>query len=161
MRLRGMLAHESRHVLRRRAFSALWPSQHADSHAFSTQAASATRAAAEAGSHMRQERIRLDGSIATAAAASAPPQPLTTPHAAMPTPAPARPPGLPAAAPVAPPMTREQLQALVDVVQASQRVVVLTGAGCSTESNIPDYRCAHATPLTWNANLVAAAPVWI
>ena len=32
------------------------------------------------------------------------------------------------------------MNALVDLVRASERLVVLTGAGCSTESGIPDYR---------------------
>jgi hypothetical protein len=32
------------------------------------------------------------------------------------------------------------LEQLVDLIQAAQRVVVVTGAGVSTESNIPDYR---------------------
>jgi NAD-dependent SIR2 family protein deacetylase len=33
-----------------------------------------------------------------------------------------------------------QLDALVEFVQRSRRLLVLTGAGCSTESGIPDYR---------------------
>jgi len=32
------------------------------------------------------------------------------------------------------------VNALVDLLRASERLVVLTGAGCSTESGIPDYR---------------------
>lgn len=32
------------------------------------------------------------------------------------------------------------MNALVDLIRASERLVVLTGAGCSTESGIPDYR---------------------
>jgi len=32
------------------------------------------------------------------------------------------------------------VNALVDLIRASERLVVLTGAGCSTESGIPDYR---------------------
>jgi hypothetical protein len=51
-----------------------------------------------------------------------------------------RPPGLPAAAPTAVPASRQQLDQLADLIQSSRRVVVITGAGCSTESNIPDYR---------------------
>jgi hypothetical protein len=51
-----------------------------------------------------------------------------------------RPPGLPAAAPAAVPASRQQLDQLADLIQSSRRVVVITGAGCSTESNIPDYR---------------------
>lgn len=51
-----------------------------------------------------------------------------------------RPPGVPAAAPAAPPMSQQQLSNLVDLIQSHRRVLVVTGAGCSTESNIPDYR---------------------
>lgn len=51
-----------------------------------------------------------------------------------------RPPALPAAAPAAAPISRAQLDQLADMVQSSRRVMVITGAGCSTESNIPDYR---------------------
>jgi len=51
-----------------------------------------------------------------------------------------RPPGLAAAAPVAPPLPAERLEELVDLITASKRVLVITGAGVSTESNIPDYR---------------------
>jgi hypothetical protein len=51
-----------------------------------------------------------------------------------------RPPGVPIAAPPAAPITQQQLEQLVDMIVGAQRVVVLTGAGCSTESNIPDYR---------------------
>lgn len=35
------------------------------------------------------------------------------------------------------------LDALVDLLSASRRLFVLTGAGCSTESGIPDYRDAE------------------
>eukprot|EP00878_Enallax_costatus_P008999 GHUV01009411.1.p1 GENE.GHUV01009411.1~~GHUV01009411.1.p1 ORF type:complete len:245 (+),score=42.24 GHUV01009411.1:315-1049(+) len=51
-----------------------------------------------------------------------------------------RPPGLPSAAPAAPPITQQQLSHLVDLLQNHRNVLVITGAGCSTESNIPDYR---------------------
>lgn len=51
-----------------------------------------------------------------------------------------RPPGVPVAAPAAAPISHQQLEQLVDLIQGAQRVVVVTGAGCSTESNIPDYR---------------------
>jgi hypothetical protein len=51
-----------------------------------------------------------------------------------------RPLGAPAAAPAAPPIDRQQLEQLVHLIQSSKRVTVITGAGCSTESNIPDYR---------------------
>ena len=51
-----------------------------------------------------------------------------------------RPPGLAPAAPVAPPIADDQLERLVDLIASARRVVVITGAGVSTESNIPDYR---------------------
>jgi NAD-dependent SIR2 family protein deacetylase len=38
------------------------------------------------------------------------------------------------------PATAPELNALVALVQRSERLLVLTGAGCSTESGIPDYR---------------------
>jgi len=34
----------------------------------------------------------------------------------------------------------EQLQRLIELVHRSQRILVVSGAGLSTESNIPDYR---------------------
>ncbi|EFJ45365.1 hypothetical protein VOLCADRAFT_63648 [Volvox carteri f. nagariensis] len=43
-------------------------------------------------------------------------------------------------APVAPPATDAQISELVSAFQDSKRLVVLTGAGCSTESGVPDYR---------------------
>ncbi|KAK9837419.1 hypothetical protein WJX81_001137 [Elliptochloris bilobata] len=43
-------------------------------------------------------------------------------------------------APPAPPVSAAQLEQLVDFVHSSRRLLVLTGAGCSTESNLPDYR---------------------
>ncbi|KAL6749420.1 DHS-like NAD/FAD-binding domain-containing protein [Haematococcus lacustris] len=43
-------------------------------------------------------------------------------------------------APVVPPMPQWQLEQLVDLVASHSRVVVLTGAGCSTEAGVPDYR---------------------
>ena len=52
----------------------------------------------------------------------------------------ARPPGLPETAPVAEPISDRDLRTLVDWVSSCRRLVVLTGAGCSTESDIPDYR---------------------
>ena len=43
------------------------------------------------------------------------------------------------------PVRREQLERIIDFIESSSRgqgqsVVVISGAGCSTESNIPDYR---------------------
>ncbi len=81
-----------------------------------------------------QDRIAKDGSLVsgslTAAAGAAGPQDGR------------RPAYLPPTAPVMPPISEEQLQGLVDLVTGSRRLVVLTGAGCSTESAIPD--CARA-----------------
>ena len=51
-----------------------------------------------------------------------------------------RPSWLPETAPLVPPISQHQLDALADLVQSARNVVVLTGAGCSTESAIPDYR---------------------
>lgn len=44
------------------------------------------------------------------------------------------------AAPPAPPLSPEDLAALVGFVASASRLVVLTGAGASTESGVPDYR---------------------
>eukprot|EP01025_Chloroclados_australasicus_P069562 TRINITY_DN9837_c0_g1_i2.p1 TRINITY_DN9837_c0_g1~~TRINITY_DN9837_c0_g1_i2.p1 ORF type:complete len:399 (+),score=35.88 TRINITY_DN9837_c0_g1_i2:60-1199(+) len=44
------------------------------------------------------------------------------------------------AAPIAPPIMLTDLEKLVKIIQENKRVVVLTGAGVSTESDIPDYR---------------------
>ena len=54
--------------------------------------------------------------------------------------APSRPPGLPDTAPVAHPISQQDLRRVADWVASRRQLVVLTGAGCSTESNIPDYR---------------------
>ena len=51
-----------------------------------------------------------------------------------------RPAGIPATAPATDPISNSQLAELVDFVTGCKRLLVLTGAGCSTESNIPDYR---------------------
>ena len=51
-----------------------------------------------------------------------------------------RPSWLPETAPLVPPISQHQLDALADLLQGARNVVVLTGAGCSTESAIPDYR---------------------
>jgi hypothetical protein len=51
-----------------------------------------------------------------------------------------RPAGVPATAPATDPISNSQLAEMVDFVTGCKRLLVLTGAGCSTESNIPDYR---------------------
>ena len=45
-------------------------------------------------------------------------------------------------APISPPPSDEQLDQLAEFVEKSgaEGVLILTGAGCSTESNVPDYR---------------------
>ena len=43
-------------------------------------------------------------------------------------------------APEVPPVSDADVQQLVDFLQAHRNVLAITGAGCSTESNIPDYR---------------------
>ncbi|GBF95194.1 NAD-dependent deacetylase [Raphidocelis subcapitata] len=85
---------------------------------------------------LQRERIAADGSLRVAPLTRAPPRPAV---GAQEQPA-VRPPGLAPAAPVAPPLPQERLEELVDMIAASRRVVVITGAGVSTESNIPDYR---------------------
>ena len=43
--------------------------------------------------------------------------------------------------PVLPPPNPDyQLEALIDFLERSKRLLVFTGAGCSTDSDIPDYR---------------------
>jgi hypothetical protein len=68
-----------------------------------------------------------------------------------------RPPGLSAAAPTAVPASRQQLDQLADLIQSSRRVVVITGAGCSTESNIPDYRGPGGAYTTGTVDASSAA----
>jgi hypothetical protein len=114
--------------------------------------------------HLPQERITTDGRLATAGAAyqtlqrqqqqqhhqhhnqqQQEQQEQQTPPVHS---EPQRPPGLAAAAPLAPPVAAAELDALAELVRSSDRVLVITGAGCSTESNVPDYRgpsgCVHA-----------------
>ncbi|KAG2439297.1 hypothetical protein HXX76_004656 [Chlamydomonas incerta] len=68
-----------------------------------------------------------------------------------------------AAAPAAPPADARALDELADAVHSSRRLVVLTGAGCSTESGVPDYRSpqgAYSTgfkPMTHQQFLAAPA----
>lgn len=46
----------------------------------------------------------------------------------------------PSTAPDCPPATATEIRALADFIAASERLLVITGAGVSTESSIPDYR---------------------
>lgn len=65
--------------------------------------------------------------------------------------------------PPAPPLSRPDLERLADFIAASKSgVLVITGAGCSTESNVPDYRSpggAYSTgfkPMTHQAFMASA-----
>jgi hypothetical protein len=46
----------------------------------------------------------------------------------------------PSPAPDVPPVNQADLEMVVDFLRAHPKLLVVTGAGCSTESNIPDYR---------------------
>jgi hypothetical protein len=65
------------------------------------------------------------------------------------------------AAPEAPPLEPSQLEQLIEMLQNSRGALVLTGAGASTESDIPDYRSpggAYSTgfkPMTHQAFLAS------
>jgi NAD-dependent deacetylase sirtuin 4 len=43
-------------------------------------------------------------------------------------------------APLVPPVSDAALDRLADLLQRARGTLVLTGAGCSTESGVPDYR---------------------
>ena len=45
-------------------------------------------------------------------------------------------------APDSPPVSNAAVDQLAELVQSARGALVLTGAGCSTESGVPDYRCA-------------------
>ena len=79
-----------------------------------------------------QDRVRVDGRFVARQLPQQPPQ--------NPTQQLQRPSWLPDTAPLVPPISQQQLEALADLLQEARNVVVLTGAGCSTESAIPDYR---------------------
>ena len=60
--------------------------------------------------------------------------------------------------PAGPATTTDHAHRLHDWLRAHRRVFVLTGAGCSTDSGIPDYRDAsgawkRSAPVTWQAFL--------
>ncbi len=60
------------------------------------------------------------------------------------------------------PPNDSQLDALVDLLASRRRLFVLTGAGCSTESGIPDYRDAagewkHPQPMPYREFVSSAA----
>eukprot|EP00877_Chromochloris_zofingiensis_P001230 jgi/Chrzof1/11107/Cz05g24020.t1 len=106
---------------------------------------------------VHQERVTADGSLRVTRTAT------TNPSIAQRANVPTRPPTLPAAAPLAPPINPHQLSSLVDMIQRHTRVLVLTGAGCSTESNIPDYRGPNGayttgfTPMTHQQFMASSA----
>lgn len=83
---------------------------------------------------LERERIEADGSLTTTTVRLRPPgvPPATSQQEQQRQQAVERPPGLPAAAPSAAPLSPQQLEALVDLLQTHRRVVVLTGAGAST-----------------------------
>ncbi|KAI8473267.1 MAG: DHS-like NAD/FAD-binding domain-containing protein [Monoraphidium minutum] len=101
------------------------------------------REPADAASRHR-ERIAADGSLRIARDAYGRQAPQQQQQGAAPQPQQQqqqqRPPGLAAAAPVAPPLHQDRLEELVELIASSRRVIAITGAGVSTESNIPDYR---------------------
>jgi hypothetical protein len=98
-------------------------------------------AAAHAASEVR-EVIRVSGQLETvsrvlsgsASATTAALQPQQLHQAAV------LQPNLPHVAPRVEPMTQAQLEQLVDALASAARVIAITGAGCSTEAGIPDYR---------------------
>lgn len=81
---------------------------------------------------LRQERISTDGNListATTSQQTPPPYVIGTPI------------GPGSVAPETPPPSLEDIHLLTQLLNDSKgKVVVLTGAGCSTESSIPDYR---------------------
>ncbi|MEW5312686.1 MAG: hypothetical protein WDW38_004301 [Sanguina aurantia] len=66
--------------------------------------------------------------------------PLPTHNSDEITPVISRPAHIPRTAPVAAPVTAQQLLILAEALQSSRNTLVITGAGVSTESGIPDYR---------------------
>ncbi|KAL6778089.1 SRTB1 [Auxenochlorella protothecoides x Auxenochlorella symbiontica] len=89
---------------------------------------SQTRHVASSTSMWQQDRVLADGAFVPA-----PSPPVASPLA----PAHGR---VPSFVPAAPPVAPAALQALEDFVAAHPGVLVVTGAGVSTESRIPDYR---------------------
>lgn len=49
-------------------------------------------------------------------------------------------PGTPATAPTAPPISQDELDGLVNLLTSCKQVLIISGAGASTESGTPDYR---------------------
>ena len=86
-----------------------------------------------------QDRITSDGRLITSPANRSNKDNAQQPFEAD-VPGRKRPAGVPLTAPATEPLTNAQVAELVDFVTGCKRMLVLTGAGCSTESNIPDYR---------------------
>lgn len=86
-----------------------------------------------------QDRITSDGRLITSPGNRSSNDSAQRPHE-VDTPGRKRPAGVPLTAPATDPLTNTQIAELVDFVTSCKRMLVLTGAGCSTESNIPDYR---------------------
>lgn len=59
-----------------------------------------------------------------------------------------RQPGTPATAPTAPPIPQDELDGLVNFFTSCKQLLVLSGAGASTESGTPDYRGAKGAYTT-------------
>lgn len=89
--------------------------------------------------HKMQDRITSDGRLITSPANRTNSESAQRPFEAD-QPGRKRPAGVPLTAPATDPLTNAQIAELVDFVTGCKRMLVLTGAGCSTESNIPDYR---------------------
>lgn len=84
----------------------------------------------------QKEHINLEGTLSNANS-----QGLQAPAFHIPPPVEtSRAPGMPATAPRADPVSEDKLQRLVGFMTSCKRIIVLTGAGVSTESRIPDYR---------------------
>lgn len=86
-------------------------------------------------SSFSQDRVTLDGSL-TPGGLAAPSRSERAPSYVVGTPLPGAKP-----APTAPPLDTGRLEQLVAMLQRCRGdTLVITGAGCSTESSIPDYR---------------------
>lgn len=102
---------------------------------------------------VRQERIASDGSWSGAASSpvqdSSSQQPYVIGYS-TPSPGPT--------APLVPPVSDAALDRLADLLQRARGTLVLTGAGCSTESGVPDYRGPAGGR---QAGLCAATLPWV
>ncbi|GMH43052.1 hypothetical protein BSKO_10974 [Bryopsis sp. KO-2023] len=93
--------------------------------------------ASEVSGGFHQERISTDGSLKVRwpeAGTSSKPEEEASNFSGI------RPPVVPVTAPAAPPIGKDQLEKLVDLLTSCKNVLLLSGAGVSTESGTPDYR---------------------